>query len=86
MITIIGNTGCGRCLATKRKFEVAGIDFEYKTFDRLPTEEQETLRFKAIEAGQKKFPILLNEERLVVQLGEILPNERDRETHTETIS
>lgn len=73
MITIIATPNCSRCMVTKRKLENAEIDFEYKLMTSLPTEEQETIRFKAIEAGQKQFPVLLNEERLVMQLGEILP-------------
>lgn len=76
MYTIIATPTCNKCKIAKKRLELAKVPHKYRLMSELNSEDQETVRFKAMDAGQMQFPIVLNEDRMVVDIEEVLTDAR----------
>lgn len=72
MYTIIATPTCNKCKIAKKRLELAKVPFKYRLMSELSTEDQETVKFKASDAGQMQFPIVLDEDRMVVNIEDVL--------------
>ncbi len=65
--TIIATPHCPKCKRIRQRMIDEGIDHEYKLITNLPTEDQEHYKLMAMDAGVQEFPIVLNDEGLIVR-------------------
>ena len=64
--TIFGSKHCSQCQIVKKLFTMSGIEYNYHDLESLPPDEAEVIKDYAREAGIASMPIVLDNNRNVV--------------------
>ena len=64
--TIFGSKHCSQCQIVKKLFTMSGIEYDYHDLESLPPDEAEVIKDDARAAGIASMPIVLDNNRNVV--------------------
>lgn len=65
MILVIGTENCPRCMMVKNILTNKNIEFDYKMFSFLSSEEQEKYLNMAEKTGQMSFPLIIRDGKII---------------------
>jgi glutaredoxin len=68
---VVGTIGCSKCDQVKFKLNQKKIEYEYKLFTDLNNREQDSIQAIARENDITSFPIILDENNIIVDINTI---------------
>ena len=72
MYLLIGKNNCSACTITKTVLKNKEIEFEYKTLEDLPQEEQDKYINLAQEQSRVSLPLIINDDNKILTLQEVI--------------
>lgn len=72
MYLLIGKNNCSACTMVKTVLKNKGIEFEYKTLEDLPQEEQDKYINLAQEQSRVSLPLIINDDNKILTLQEVI--------------
>jgi glutaredoxin len=70
MLKLIGINGCSKCKVTQMILDNKNIQYEYLNFNDMSLENQNFYTHMAIDNGQKTFPIIIKDNK-VINISEV---------------